>query len=242
MIYITGDCHGDFSKIKYFCKKHNTTKEDIMIILGDIGLNYYLNKRDENNKKELQELPLTFLLLQGNHEKYAKNVKGYEQKSINTKNIKGDFYVQHEYPDLLFFINGNDYLINNFHILAIGGAYSVDKWYRLANHWTWFDDEEMTEAEQINFINKIKATPTEVDVVLSHTCPYSYMPTHLFLAMIDQSTVDNRTEKFLDVVEKSITYKQWFCGHFHAYENLWNKGTMLYDEIIELNEERVNRI
>lgn len=235
-IYITGDCHGDFSKIKYFCKTHNTTKEDIMIILGDVGLNYYLNKRDEKNKKELQKLPLTFLLLQGNHEKYAKNIKGYVKKNIETEQIKGEFYTQDEYPDLLFFINGNNYFINDLHILTLGGAYSVDKWYRLANHYAWFEDEEMTEEEQTDFINKIKTTPTGVDIVLSHTCPYSYMPTHLFLANVDQSTVDNRTERFLDVVEKNIPYRYWFCGHFHADEQLWDKGFMLYDETWKIDK------
>lgn len=238
-IYITGDCHGDFSKIKYFCKTHNTTKEDIMIILGDVGLNYYLNKRDEKNKKELQKLPLTFLLLQGNHEKYAKNIKGYVKKSIETEQIKGEFYTQDEYPDLLFLINGNDYFINDLHMLALGGAYSVDKWYRLANHYAWFEDEEMTDEEQINFINKIKTTPMGVDIVLSHTCPYNYMPTHLFLAMVDQSTVDNKTEKFLNVVEKNITYKYWFCGHFHAEEQLWDKGFMLYEETWKIEKEGI---
>ena len=30
MIYVTGDTHGDFNRIKAFCEEFNTTKEDIM--------------------------------------------------------------------------------------------------------------------------------------------------------------------------------------------------------------------
>ena len=51
MIYITGDTHGDFTKIDFFCKKMNTTKQDIIIILGDAGINYYLNEKDEKIKR-----------------------------------------------------------------------------------------------------------------------------------------------------------------------------------------------
>lgn len=46
MIYITGDTHGDFSRINDFCFKNKTTTDDIMIILGDAGINYYGAKRD----------------------------------------------------------------------------------------------------------------------------------------------------------------------------------------------------
>ena len=41
--YITGDTHGDFSRIEEFCRENDTTKEEVMIILGDAGINYWLN-------------------------------------------------------------------------------------------------------------------------------------------------------------------------------------------------------
>ena len=46
MIYITGDTHRDFENIAEFCYSHNTTVEDVIIILGDVGLNYYLDGSD----------------------------------------------------------------------------------------------------------------------------------------------------------------------------------------------------
>lgn len=46
MIYITGDTHGDMSRIVRFCERMETSKEDIMIILGDVGLNYYGDGKD----------------------------------------------------------------------------------------------------------------------------------------------------------------------------------------------------
>ena len=43
MIYITGDKHGNFSEVYAFCCKNKTTRDDLMIVLGDAGINYYAN-------------------------------------------------------------------------------------------------------------------------------------------------------------------------------------------------------
>ena len=40
MIYITGDTHGDFRRIFDFCMRFETSVDDIMIILGDAGINF----------------------------------------------------------------------------------------------------------------------------------------------------------------------------------------------------------
>lgn len=46
MIYITGDKHRDFSEVYAFCYKNKTTRDDLMIVLGDAGINYYANEQD----------------------------------------------------------------------------------------------------------------------------------------------------------------------------------------------------
>lgn len=51
MIYITGDTHGKFEHIKRFVKQVQPTLMDTIVILGDVGLNYYLTQRIEENGK-----------------------------------------------------------------------------------------------------------------------------------------------------------------------------------------------
>lgn len=46
MIYYTGDIHGSKAEITSFCKRMELTEEDIIIILGDVGANYYGTDRD----------------------------------------------------------------------------------------------------------------------------------------------------------------------------------------------------
>ena len=43
MLYITGDTHGDFYRFGHL----GLNDEDIMIILGDVGINYYLDEYDK---------------------------------------------------------------------------------------------------------------------------------------------------------------------------------------------------
>ena len=42
--FLTGDTHGNFNRINYFCERFETSKEAILCILRYDGFNYYLNK------------------------------------------------------------------------------------------------------------------------------------------------------------------------------------------------------
>lgn len=44
MVYITGDIHGDIMKIITFCNRFDLTPKDKIIILGDVGLNFFKKK------------------------------------------------------------------------------------------------------------------------------------------------------------------------------------------------------
>ena len=52
MIYITGDTHREFSRLDNF----NYQKKDVLIILGDAGINYFLNHFDDVVKERLNKL------------------------------------------------------------------------------------------------------------------------------------------------------------------------------------------
>ena len=58
MIYLTGDTHAVFDRIDDFCRERRTTREDILIILGDAGINYFLGNKAAAIKEHLAELPL----------------------------------------------------------------------------------------------------------------------------------------------------------------------------------------
>lgn len=104
MIYLTGDTHRDFERFFWFCKRQQTHREtDLMIILGDVGLNYYGNGLDKKAKQQLSSFPITFLCIHGNHEMRPETIESYEQMEWNG----GRVYVELEFPNILFARDGD---------------------------------------------------------------------------------------------------------------------------------------
>lgn len=209
-VFVTGDTHGNFNKILEFVRKMQTSLNDVLAILGDVGLNYYLNEKDEYNKILLSKLNLTIFCIKGNHEKYPENIPGYVTKEWNG----GIVFYEEKYPNILFAKDGEIYNINGKKCLVIGGAYSVDKFYRLRMGWHWFEDEQPSENLKKDIEEKLK-TDNKFDYVLTHTCPYSVRPIHLFLSYVDQDSVDSSTELWLEKISKQIEFKKWYFGHYH---------------------------
>lgn len=228
-IYITGDKHGTYDDVFEFCYKYKTTREDILIILGDSGINYYLNNKDYILKNILLQLPITLFCIHGNHEERPENISSYKIKLFNN----GIVYYENDYQNLLFAKDGEIYNFNNNKTLVIGGAYSVDKYYRLAHGYNWYESEQPNEEIKKRVKNNLILNNNKVDIILTHTCPYKYIPYEAFLTSIDQTTVDNNTEKFLDDIEHNTVYEKWYCGHFHIDKKI-DKIRFMMNDFIEL--------
>ncbi len=227
MIYITGDIHGQeerISEISAFCRENNTTRDDILIVLGDVGVNYWLDSRDDAVKEMLSEIPITFVCIRGNHEARPESVGTYKEVSM----FGGVVYREEKYPSVIFLRDGGEYTIGGKTFLAIGGAYSVDKDYRLAFGYKWFPDEQLSEEERHEILEAVRGH--SYDYIITHTCPFEFQPTDLFLSSIDQSTVDKTTELYLGCIERSVSYKKLYFGHFHANRNC-GRYEMLFDKI-----------
>ena len=211
MIYLTGDIHGNPTQVELFCSKMQLTEKDTIIMLGDVGLNYYGGKRDRLPKRILSSLPVTFLCIHGNHEIRPQNIPEYKPTIWNG----GRVLVDEEHPNILFAEDGEIYDLDGKKALAIGGAYSVDKFYRLQRGFGWWADEQPSELTKRK-VEGVVSECKDIDIILSHTCPKKYIPTEMFLPMIDQSSVDNSTEEWLDTIEDAVDYKAWYCGHWHT--------------------------
>ena len=72
MIFVTGDCHGNFERFKpeYFPEQAQMTKRDIVICAGDFGGVWFGDGRDEAALDWLESLPFTLAFVCGNHENY----------------------------------------------------------------------------------------------------------------------------------------------------------------------------
>jgi 3-oxoacid CoA-transferase subunit A len=210
MIYITGDIHGSLKPIFDLVEKYEPKEDDIIVILGDVAVNYTGRLRDKFIKEEMNNIGVTFFCIHGNHENRPQNIASYQEKNWNG----GRVLYEEDYPNILFPVDGDIFELEGNKCLVIGGAYSVDKFYRLRNGYNWWPDEQPSPTIKEYVEKQIKKN--KIDVVFSHTCPYKYIPTECFLSGIDQSKVDNSTEQWLDTIEEAIEYKAWYLGHWHT--------------------------
>lgn len=229
MYYITGDTHGDFTRIERFCERFHPTRDDVMIILGDAGFNYYGGKRDQRVKQRMAEMRITIFSIHGNHEMRPGKIPSYHLQQWHG----GMVFVEDAYPSLLFAVDGEVFDMGGLQTIAIGGAYSVDKYYRLMNGWNWWPDEQPTQEMKKGIEKCLDYQHWKVDAVLSHTVPLKYEPVEVFLPQIDQSQVDKSTETWLDSIEDRLTYRHWYAGHYHTEKEI-DRLTLLFESIREL--------
>ena len=83
MVFITGDIHGETEPIYNLCESFQPESDDIVVILGDAGLNYTGRLRDRIIKEELSGLKPTFFCIHGNHENRPQNIASYKEKEYD---------------------------------------------------------------------------------------------------------------------------------------------------------------
>ena len=228
MVYYTGDIHGNTKKLVDFASRFKLTEADVLIILGDVGANYYGNHRDRYCKETLASMKPIIFCIHGNHERRPASLPVYKLKEWNG----GMVWYEDAYPNLLFARDGDIFDIEETKHLVIGGAYSVDKFYRLEHNYFWFPDEQPTA--EIKAFVKEQVTKHQIDIILSHTCPFKYEPREAFLPMIDQGSVDDSTERWLDEIEETANYKAWLCGHWHIDKQI-DKLRFLFADVVALD-------
>ena len=226
---VSGDTHGGTPRYSRFLSYENP-EEVAMIILGDASFNYELNYNDTIRKRRASGYGGYIYCVRGNHEERPENVKNMIKEWDS--NVCGFVYMELEFPLIRYFIDGEKYLINGYSVLALGGAYSVDKPYRLMRGAKWFAQEQLSQ-DEMDAISR-KYAGEKIDLVLSHTCPYSWRPTDLFLRGIDQSSVDTSMEQWMELFKDNIDFKVWLFGHYHDDRVVCPKVEMLYENILDL--------
>ena len=252
-IYVTGDIHGDPKSIRAVVSQISKPSEnDFIIIAGDAGFEYesYIMSAA---KREARKFPGTWIVLRGNHDSCYWKEHTYwddEQKKYVPINNSwaftedGMYLYQKKYPNIWYVADGGGiYLIGDYNILFIPGAYSVDKWYRLRSNYPWNPNEQLSEVEKKDLeilTSEWFDLGFDIDFVIAHTFPSKLQPyfEDLFMSGLNQATVDKSMEIWLDkmsfIYESCPAFKQYFGGHFHDDRILNDKYTMLYHSVKNL--------
>ncbi len=246
MIYITGDCHGDYRRFstENFPEQKKMTREDFVIVCGDFGY-WDRSKEQEWQRKWLSEKPFTLLWVDGNHENYDMLAELPVEEWHGGK-------VQYIKENVIHLMRGQVYELNGRKFFTMGGASSHDiqdgilepddpdfeeKFQQLeqrgalfrVNHRSWWAEELPSEAEYLEARANLERVHWNVDYIISHCCPSSIQD--VFSGGMFKK--DALTE-FFDEVRQKCTFRYWFFGHYHSNMVIEKKYAMLYEQIIRL--------
>ena len=227
MLYAIGDIHGN---VDFMIQKLETIPREALlpvyvILLGDAGLNFYLDKRDDRQKEALQSYlnqrkdTMKLLFVRGNHEARPQNICSYDQKKM----FGGRVLVEDKYPDLIFLKDGELYQIEGENFMVLGGGYSVDYFKRLMHRWSFFVDEELSELEFGKIIESKGMEGRKVHV-LSHMVCEAYSPAYYESGRIPRT--EYYLQKFFEQYKAQII--DWWCGHYHRqYQKRLPEGIVI---------------
>lgn len=252
MIYVTGDCHADFSKfsIERFLDQKYMTKNDFVIVCGDFGL-WHDNPTEQWWFKWIEEKNFTLLFVDGNHENFDR-LYGDEFEIV-------DFYggKAHKIRDNIYhLIRGHIFELEGKKFFAFGGASSHDiddgilnlddfesdkelvktynkmtregKMVRI-NHLSWWKEELPSEEEMEFGKENLKSHGNKVDYIITHCCPQEIAS----LISNGQYKHDSLTDYFNEI-KNSVKFDKWFFGHYHREAHILCDFEVLYRKIIRI--------
>lgn len=225
-IFITGDTHGDMSinklSNKTFPENKKLTKDDFVIICGDFGLVW------DNSKSEIywrdwltNNRNFTTLFVDGNHESFFL-LNLYPISEWNGGKV-------HKITDsIIHLIRGEVYTIGSKKFFVMGGADSVDKLRRIEGV-SWWKEELPSYIEYENGLSNLEKHGWKVDYVITHTCPLK-----VFGDVVENGKTMSDLEKYLDNIDNSLEFKEWYFGHYHQDKWINNKYRVIYNDIVEI--------
>lgn len=125
----------------------------------------------------------------------------------------------------------------------MGGGYSIDKYLR-AEGVSWWPQEMPSEEEYHNAIVNLEKVGNHVDYIIIHTAPSEtvyYLSTLRNLGIKNDVIQEQPLTSFHNEIQRKVTYKYWYFGHFHVELELWRNQTAVLSSVRELETGRIAR-
>lgn len=221
MIYITGDTHGYYNK---FIERFNGSlpiKDDFVIVCGDFG--FIFTEAQREGLEKIKDLPFTTLFIDGNHENFPKILSYPEEEWQGGR-------IHRIAPNIIHLMRGQLFSINGMTFFTMGGAYSVDRGWRVKNE-SWFEAELPSNEEYKTASETLEKCGYKVDYILTHDAPDS---TIMRMGMTPNPRGAELTG-YLEWVKRTVDFKMWFFGHYHTECTIEDKLVCLYENVVTLD-------
>ena len=212
MIYFLSDQHGGESIGDLWDYIDNAKEEDLLILLGDLGLRFEDNERNRAFDERLLASRANIALVDGNHENFKFLYSFPEEDWCGGK--------VHRLTDKIVHLQrGNVYEIEGKTFFVFGSCRSGSKWKDLG---LWHPEEAPTEEQLSLAYSNLEKYGRKIDYILTHKY---------------EDRKRNGTPELMDLcqfIDENVTYKMWYAGHWHESRVVDEKHVLVYDKLTPL--------
>ena len=219
MLYVTGDLHGDVSRLAHTRK---LKKGDTLLVLGDFGVLWYGDKRDDKLLNWLKRRKYTVLFLDGVHENYAL-LDAVEQAEFGGAPAG-------KLADNIFHLHrGEIYEIEGKTVFAFGGGDAENEWeFRTDTH----SEREMPSGDEMSRgYENLATADNKVDIMATHSPSGK---TNGYFSRSGDNARLRGVHVYLNRLEDIVTFDHWYFGSLHVDRPCGSRHTAVFEEILKV--------
>lgn len=222
MIYVTGDTHGDRSRLsKKRLKALNPG--DTLIICGDFGFLWNDDRAEQKFLYNLSKRPYNICFADGTHENFDLLYRFPVKEKFGGR--------VHAVADNIFhLIRGEIYAIEDKKIFVMGGGQNPDRdpddeLEENATHY-----EIPSKTEMLTAVENLEKHNYKIDLIVTHEPPAKIKD---FL-LLSENAVSGPTalRAFFDELSSQTEYKKWFFGSMHTDKFISSSMTAVFNAVI----------
>ncbi len=219
MIYITGDMHGDPSRLTDAALRR-LKKGDTLLVCGDFGFVWDGSAAEKRWLKWLGKRRFTLAFIDGRHENF--------DLLADYPTVPWNGGTAQQINDRVFrLLRGEIYQIEEKTFFTFGGGESDDKEFRQPGV-SWWAAELPTEAEMLRGRENLAANGNRVDYILTH------MPSLKSRARLDTRATADAVSIYLGSLEDTVTCKGWYFGSLHMDKKLSSQRRAVFREVVAI--------
>lgn len=215
MVFLLSDIHSDFSFPGFKDYIENKADSDLLIILGDTGLSFEKTNENLVFTNNFLSVKKNIALIDGNHENFP-YLNSFPEEEWNGGKVR------RMSENIVLLKRGNIYCIEGKKFFVFGGCKSSPKWHEMGLS---YPGEEPTDEELKTAYSNLEKHKFMVDYILTHK--YEEIP--------GKGTVCEKLQELNKFIDDKVSFKKWYCGHWHKEKEIDDKHIVIYDKLIALN-------
>ncbi len=206
LIYLLSDLHGDikFPGLKKYVDI--AEEEDLLIILGDVGLNFENTEQNHRFNEYFLSIKKNIAFIDGNHDNFE-YLNSFPEEEWNG-GVVGRIT-----DNIVHLKRGNIYEIDGKSFFVFGGCKSSAKWKEMG---LWYYGEEPEDDQLCLAYENLKKHNHKVDYILTHKYEKS-------------DDKNDKLQQLTDFIDDNVQFAKWYAGHWHTDEKIDDRHIIIYN-------------